>query len=177
MLKNTCSVGATSEAMVAGYLSYNGYEVFFPRQDHGRADLVYLKDGIPVRVQIKTASTSKGTSSAYRYEMCRLVRANGMNTPYTSEEIDEIWIVGTHLWCLPISVVIGLTSITLLSDNPKPRKTVRTYDTNPYIKVMGSFERPYRNRLFFDELNPTIFETNHEYDPETLRTMRYKKVS
>lgn len=174
MLPKTCKIGATSEAMVCGYLAGMGYEIYSPRQDHGRADLVYLSDSSLVRVQVKTASLSDGSSSAYRYESCRLVRANGKNTPYTKDEIDEVWVVGTHLWCFPVEVLEGLTSITLLSTNPSPRKTVRGYDPNSFIVVDGSFDKPFRDRLFFNEPNPPRLVTNNSHSPETIRAMQYK---
>lgn len=152
MLRATNITGAVSEAMVAGYLHAAGYEVFLPAQGHGRADLVYGDGSKLFKVQVKTASFVPGSNSPHWYEQCRLVR-RGINTPYTREEVDEIWIVGTHLWCFPIDMVDGLTSISLNSTNPAPRKSIRTYDPNQFIVVRGSLDRPYRDRLTHQEVN------------------------
>lgn len=175
MLRTTCSRGAVSESMVAGYLASMGYEIFLPAQDHGRADLVYLKEGKPVRVQVKTSSLSKASESDHRYELCRLVRANGVSTPYTKDEVDELWVVGTHLWRIPVQYITGMTNITLMSTNPNPRKTVRNYDPNDLIVVSGSVDRPYRDRLSWHDPDPSIFVTNTEYNPTTIRAMKYKE--
>lgn len=75
MLKNTNIKGAISEAMVAGYLMSQGHEVFSAGHAASRADLVYLKDGLPIKVQVKTANWSKG-GAGHLYEQCVLKRTH-----------------------------------------------------------------------------------------------------
>lgn len=93
---------------------------------------------------------------------------------YSSDEIDEFWIVGTHLWCFPYSVVAGLKTVSLFSDNPAPRKTIRDYNPDKFIMVKGSLAMPFRDRLWRDDLNPATQIINTEHRPETLRAMKYK---
>lgn len=151
-------VGAVSELMVRGYLTSCGYETYGPDKLHARADLVYVKKGKPVRVQVKTATFS--TTGKYRYEQCRLNKkgykgALEKQTSYSAEDVEEIWVVGTHLWCFPIELAGGRPSLFLSSTNPEPRCLRRDYDPNDFIVVTGSPERPFRLRL----------TTNESYEP------------
>lgn len=175
MLRNTNIIGAVSEAMVKGYLGSQGFEVFAPEQGHTRADLVYLdRSGKPVKVQIKTATFGSKSNTKHQYEQCVIARTH--SGAYTKDEVDEFWIVGTHLWCFPFETVAGLIVVSLGTTNPNPRKTIRTYDPNDYIVVHGSLDLPYRERLFKDSYSPFLSTTNTEYHPETIRAMRYKKA-
>lgn len=153
-------IGSVSEFLVSGYLAAQGYEVFSAAQSHSRADLVYVNETKSVRVQVKTSSTFERTGHVY--EQCRLLR-KGINIPYTEDEIDEIWIVGTHLWSFPVALTKGLTSISLLSSHQKPRKTVRTYNPNDFIVVRGSYDRPFRKRLTMNESDPPLMAFNTSY--------------
>lgn len=172
MLTNTNIVGAVSEAMVIAYLGSLGCEVFSATQSHSRADLVYIHDNRTVKVQVKTASWSR--RFPHDYEQCRLVR-KGINTPYTEAEIDELWVVGTHLWCFPVSEIKHLTSIALNSTHPDPRKTVRSYNTEQFVRVRGSLARPFRTLLSTNDPQPFRMIENREYLPSTVRAMKYKE--
>ena len=94
---------------------------------------------------------------------------------YTSNEVDEFWIVGTHLWCFPYTILSKIGNVSLGTTNPNPRKTIRNYDPNDFIVVRGSLELPYRDRLFRDSDAPFMSVSNTTYNPETIRAMRYKK--
>lgn len=172
MLNNTNIIGAVSECMVMGYLVSQGYEVFLPHSGASRADLVYIKDGRSVKVQVKTACWTCAAESPHKYEQC-VVKKTRSGT-YEEMEIDEFWIVGTHLWCFPFESVGKVVNLSLGTTNPKPRKTVRTYDPNDFVVVWGSLEEPFRDRLFKDATAPFVSVTNDSYNPETVRTMRYK---
>lgn len=170
MLAHRNLLGAVSEGLVRTYLAAAGYEVFSPDSSHSRADFVYLNEKHPVRVQVKTSSSFP--RGPHVYEQCRLVR-EGISVPYSPDEVDEIWIVGTHLWRFPIEDIAGLTSITLGSTNSKPRKTVRQYDSSQYVVVKGSRDRPYKDRATFDDPDPFMPITNSTYAQSTLRKMQY----
>lgn len=172
MLINTNVIGDMSEALVTGYLASQGHEVFLPLGGHSRTDLVYLNKGVPVKAQIKTAAWTKGSTSPHHYEQCPLGRTP--SGAYTADEVDEFWIVGTHLWCFPYNIVTSIGNVSLGTTNPSPRKTIRTYDPNDYIVVKGAIDRPFRNRLYQDDDHPFQSVTNNEYNPETLRAMQYK---
>lgn len=172
MLHHTNITGAVSEAMVSGHLAAKGCEVFAATQSHSRADLIYVQNGRTVRVQVKTSSVYRRGN--YLFELCRLVR-KGINLPYSPDEVDEVWIVGTHLWCFPIKDIQDLTSISLCSSNPTPRKTTRTYDPDKYIRVMGSLDRPFKDRLFCDDPLPSLYPTSNEYASSTLRKLSRRK--
>ncbi len=150
--------------MVAAYLAAQGYEIFLPASPHARSDMVYVYQNRAIRVQVKTATWH--SYAAGKVEQCRLV-AGWKAAPYTKEDIDEFWIVGTHLWRIPIEDVEGMTSIFLNSTNPKPRKSVRSYDPNNYIVVRGNLENMYRDRLTRDVLEPHITITNSTYSPDS----------
>lgn len=169
MLAHRNLLGTVSEALVRAYLSAQGYEVFSPDSSHSRADLVYIADGRKVSVQVKTSSVFP--REAHQYEQCRLVR-KGINKPYSEKEVDELWIVGTHLWCFPINVIVGLTSITLGSTNPHPRKTVRVYDPDNFVRVLGNIQRPFRTRWLEDDPDPSLFCTNINYAPSVQRRIK-----
>lgn len=142
--------GAVSEAMVAAYLVQQGYPVFTPMVKQTRCDLVYLKPE-PIRVQVKTGTFTR--SGAHAYEQCRLVNkgcGHGTQLRYNTDEMDELWVVGTHLWRFPASVFCGRTSLSLLSTRDKPSLAIsanRGYDADEYIVEHGSIDAPYRKRL------------------------------
>ncbi len=147
-------VGAMCELMVRGYLTIAGYETFSADKLHSRADLIYVKEGKPVRVQVKAASYS--TTGLYQYEQCRLNKKGYKDNPqiqvgYSELDIDEVWVVGTHLWCFPIELISNRPSLFLTSTNPKPQCIRRDYDPNEFIVVMGSPDKRYRNRLLDQE--------------------------
>lgn len=141
--------GSSSEHIVASYLAAQGYELYAPAVTHTRADLVYVKDDKPVRVQVKSSTMSRGSDNRFNYEQSRL--ANSGRSPYTEADVEEIWIVGTHLWRFPISLCSGRTSLFLGSNNPEPRRIRRTYEPDDFIVIRGSHERPFKDRLFVNE--------------------------
>lgn len=142
------STGSMSEQMVAAYLTGQGRDVFVPLKTQARCDFIYLLDAKPVRAQVKTATRS--TTRSYIYEQCRLLadrRGHGRGHPYTEVDVDEVWVVGTHLWCFPISAVSGRSSLCLVKNNPNPRPNQKDYEPDDYIVVRGSWEHPWRDRL------------------------------
>ncbi len=154
--------GAVSELMVRAYLTSLGFDTFSPDKLHTRVDFIYVKSGIPIRVQVKTSTYS--VSGKYQYEQCRLQKKGykGQIDPvigYSESDVDEVWIVGTHLWCFPIDVVSGKPSLFLTSNNPSPVLVRRTYDPNEFIVVVGSPDRKYRDRLAYSDegfIPPTL---------------------
>lgn len=133
--------GAASEFLVASYLSGKENDVFFPGTP-SRADLIYTPvGGQAVRVQVKTTTRSK--TGPYMYEQVRLVRKNG-GKAYEVEEIDEMWIVGTHLWCFPADVVAGRTSLALCGNGPGGTRS-KDYCPDDYIVVRGCWDNPLRD--------------------------------
>lgn len=162
MFRNTNIVGAVSEALVVSYLSSQGYEVFLPFQPHTRADLIYIDGETTKRVQIKTATLNERSGSFF--EQTRISRKDN-ETFYTPDEVDEFWVVGTHLWKIPIEEVLGLKQISLLCLANRPRKTTRTYEPNDWIVVRGSIQRRFRDRVMFDDENGPLSITKTEYSP------------
>jgi hypothetical protein len=171
MLRSHNLVGATSEMMVAAYLLSCGYEVFGPLSPHTKADLVYVDASRAIRVQVKTATLH--STSVSTFEQCRLtIQKNKFR--YTKNEVDEFWIVGTHLWKFPIELLEGREIISLGSDTNRPRKTVRDYDPDDYIVIRGSKNLRFRDRLVFNDpdFRPSVTKT--DYSPKTLYSLRHK---
>ena len=141
-------IGASSETLVMSYLLSKGKEVFTPVITQSRSDLIYLEGGTPVRVQVKTGTKSKAGN--YSYEQIRLLNRGLYGSPeaYTEKDVDEIWVVGTHLWCFPISFAAGRTSLYLGTDNESPQTLRRTYNPDDFIVVRGEWNEPYRERAF-----------------------------
>ncbi len=136
--------GAASELLVGSHLLAEGADVYFPSMGQGRCDLIYLRENEAVKVQVKTTTWSK--SGVWKYEQCRLSMSRGSvyQKTYTTEEIDELWVVGTHLWCFPSSLIAGRTSLCLNTSRPIARKSSRDYVPDDYIVKRGSFETPIR---------------------------------
>lgn len=172
MLSGPNIIGNVSEAMVSGYLASQGWEVFNASQSHSRADLIYIRDGASKRVQVKTATWTKKPETGHQYEQCVLKRTH--SSAYTADELDEFWIVGTHLWCFPFESLNGLTMISLGTTNLRSRKTIREYDPNDYIVVHGDLAFPYRDRLFKNSPSPFSTITNTKYTPDSFRKLKYK---
>lgn len=144
--------GAASEALVASYLLSSGCEVFLPMITQSMSDLIYLKPFTNelVRVQVKTGTKSVAGINKYSYEQVRLINRGGLSKsskPYTVDDIDELWVVGTHLWCFPSSVIDGKTSLYLGTDNKMPKTMRRTYNPDDYVIVRGEWDVPYRERV------------------------------
>lgn len=144
--------GASSEAIVAAYLLSKGHDVYVPLKTQSRGDLIYLRDGVPVKVQVKSGTRTR--TGRFTYEQCRLLSKGGgirfAARPYSALEIDEVWVVGTHLWRFPAEVVIGRSSLYLATDNPNPKPSVSDYKSADYIEVRGAWDVPYRYRLTHD---------------------------
>lgn len=147
-------IGAAIESLVAAYFLARGFEVYTPLMSQSRCDLIYVDGQRLVRVQVKTGTWSQ--TGKYMYENCSLSRGlrheyEWKALTYTSEEIDEVWIAGTHLWCFPVAFVAGRTSLLLNSNNKKPIKTRRDYNPDDFIVIRGSLENPFRSRVTFDD--------------------------
>jgi hypothetical protein len=138
--------------MLAAYLSGQGYEVFFP---HGlaRADMIYAAPGVTRRVQCKTSTRSK--AGKFVYEQCRLIKRGRKSTTcgsyvgmdgYTEDDVDEVWVLGTHIWCFPIKVVAGLSSLCLLNNGPTNGKP-KAYHPDDHIVLRGTWDNPIRSFL------------------------------
>jgi hypothetical protein len=146
-------IGTASEFLVAYYLASTGNDVFIA-QGNSRADLVYVKDGKPVLVQVKTGTKVK--TGTFVYEQVRL-RTRGVFDvskqsyknygPYEDGEVDELWVVGTHLWNFPPAVFVGKNSLALGTSSGKKSRKDKLYDPDSYIVVRGEWERPIRDIL------------------------------
>lgn len=152
MLRDTAALGLASELLVAAHLASKGYDAHLSVASQSRTDLVYVKDGKAIRVQVKTAQWNRFGGGEFSYERCQLLTKSHMQG-YTEDEIDELWVVGTHLWCFPIDLLIGKRHIALGSDNPNPRSRYKCngYIPGDFIVVRGSLERPYRDRHSYNE--------------------------
>lgn len=142
-------IGDVNEQMVATYLVAAGFDVYLPINRSPRADLVYLNDGRACRVQVKTGTVVQvGRNS---YEQCRLgcqkASTRKEKGPYRAGEVDELWVVGTHLWKFPASVFVDRPSLMLTKESTSPRPWRMQYDPDDYIVVRCSREAPYRDRL------------------------------
>lgn len=173
MLRLHNITGAMSEGLVATYLASLGYELYLPSSPHSRADLVYRRDGRLAGVQVKTATWHWGSNSPHRYEQCR-VSDRRTRTAYTPAEIDELWVVGTHLWNFPVESIQGKQMLTLNSTNSDPRKSKRDYDPERFVEVWGSIEQPFRDRWVRDDTSPLRMTTVTEYAPGSLRNLNRK---
>lgn len=137
--------GIFSENLVAAYLAGQNKEIFLPTSPRSRCDLIYL-DPHPVRVQIKTASMS--TAGGNTYEQCRLIkRANPSRVGYSSDEVDELWVVGTHLWRFPVAEIAGRTSLCLSAPEKRPHREAHSYCPEERIVLHGTSEKPFRSWL------------------------------
>jgi len=144
------NIGDISELFVATHLSSKGNEIFFP-YGNSRADLIYLDNNKPVKVQVKTGT--KVTSGKFEYEQVRL-RTRGVYhvkdkkyknfKPYSAEEIDELWVLGTHLWCFPSCVFSDKPSLALGGTGPRAGKG-STYAHEDYIVIEGTWKEPVRD--------------------------------
>ncbi len=138
--------GAASEQYVRGYLLATGKEVFVPLLGQSKCDLIYLDDDRAVRVQVKTATWNY--SSGHGYEQCRLAfdgrRKLGKSKAYTAEDIDELWVVGTHLWRFPVEKIAGRSSLCLGSDHPDPQTRAKDYDPEGHVVQHGTMPRTIR---------------------------------
>lgn len=142
--------GNSAELLVAAYLTKLGNQVFFPSMSQSRADLIYVNYLEPVKVQVKTATKSVNGHQKWVYEQTRISREAGPG--YKIDEIDEFWIVGTHLWCFPGDLIAGRKTLLLGSNNPKPYRARSTdYNPNEFIRIRGSWKHPFRDRLMMNE--------------------------
>lgn len=144
--------GAYAELLVSAYLTSQHCDVFRPDNTHGRSDLIYIKDNKPVKVQVKTTVRTINRNG-WLYENCKIaIYRKNYRLLYSPAEIDEMWIVGTHLWCIPMGELEGLSNLFLCSNNPEP-KYVRdkSYNTDDFIMVKGSWDRPFKTRLEYQD--------------------------
>ena len=144
--------GAASEFFVAAILSVQGNDVFFP-DTPARADIVYVTPAQEVvRVQVKTSTRSQ--TGPHWYEQTRLVKKHG-GDPYTADEIDELWVVGTHIGRFPVSVIAGRTSLSLLNNGPRGTDP-NEYTPHSFIVKRGTWENPIRSVFSLDTPDAVI---------------------
>lgn len=58
-----CDVGAANELSVAADLIRRGYDVFRNMSPNGQTDLLAMRDGIVLRVQVKSAHVARAESN------------------------------------------------------------------------------------------------------------------
>jgi hypothetical protein len=142
-------VGAAAEQLVAAHLIGKGHDVFFPAVTQSRVDLIYTSGADARRVQVKVGT--RFGARGKEYENVKLRVSSGLNRlggarPYAPDEIDELWVLGTHLWCIPAHVVVGRSMISLTSKD-QLIWTRRDYDCDQYVVMRGDWERPMRSVL------------------------------
>lgn len=144
---NQHRVGAAAEQLVAAHLIGKGHDVFFPAVTQSRVDLIYTTGADSRRVQVKVGTRFKAAGGK-EYENVKL-RVSGVNRvggsrPYAPDEIDELWVLGTHLWCIPARVVVGRSMISLTSKDPLVWMR-REYDCDQYVVMRGEWDNPMRS--------------------------------
>jgi hypothetical protein len=166
MLRDTAAFGLASELLVAAHLASKGHDIHLAIASQSRADLIYVKDGKAVRVQVKSAQWSRFGEGQFAYERCPLL-AKSHPQGYTTDEVDELWVVGTHLWCFPIEKLIGKRHIALGSNNPTPRSRYKCngYIAGDFIIVRGTYDHPFRDRHSYSELSPGTTPADSHTDP------------
>jgi len=123
--------GVSSELYVAHKLTALGYEVFFPLMTQSKADFLAMKDGAPLKVQVKKASWSD--NSYYKYLQAR-IHGKGKRDPqkwYTADDVDYFAITDNdRVWWIPYSEIGHQTSVCLDSTNPtyKPQTKYKASD-------------------------------------------------
>lgn len=144
-------IGNSSELLVAHYLASKGYDLFMP-YGNSRADLIYERDSTLVKVQVKTGTKVKASNN--EYEQVRLQTRGIYNVgagtyrnaeAYSEGEVDELWVVGTHLWCFPESVFVGRPSLALGTSQHLRRRKTMNYNADDYVVVRGTWDRPFRD--------------------------------
>lgn len=146
-------IGNASEFLVAYYLAAQGHDVFFP-YGNSRADLIYSDTRGLIKVQIKTGTKVK--TGPHEYEQVRLLSRGIYNVSgakyhsaqtYQPGEVDELWVVGTHIWNFPSEVFVGKPSLALGTSRGIRSQKNKTYNPDEYIVVAGSWVQPIRTIL------------------------------
>jgi len=118
--------GDIAELKVMLYLEQKGFTVLTPFGDKARYDVVYERDGIFKRVQVKYVTMKDGIIEVYT-ESTNEKDGKRICKYYTSKEIDEFWIYCPQtdkLYSIPILDVERQRSLRLRVD--KPKKEVNT---------------------------------------------------
>lgn len=117
--------------------------------------MVYTRDGKQfIKAQVKTINPIRRFDYLVeRVLLCYHHTRKGAtpHTVYTDDEVDEIWIVGTSLWRIPIANCIGRTAVTLSTNLALERRKTRTkgriknYDPDDFVIVRGTYEKPFKD--------------------------------
>ncbi|RUW57147.1 group I intron-associated PD-(D/E)XK endonuclease [Mesorhizobium sp. M8A.F.Ca.ET.021.01.1.1] len=145
---NQHRVGAAAEQLVAAHLLGKGHDVFMPTITQSRVDLIYTAGAESRRAQVKVGTRFKTRGKEYENVKLRVsgLNQNGGSRPYAPGEIDELWVLGTHLWCIPARVIIGRSMISLTSKDAL-NWTRKDYDCDEFIVMRGEWEKPIRTVL------------------------------
>lgn len=117
---NSLLVGTINENLVKIKLSLEGFEIFEPSINNHRTDLVLLQNGIPIKIQIKTASYNK----EYKYFQTELATKNIKNERILYENTDvDFFVVKCNglevYYIIPYSVSLKTRKLSLFPHREK----------------------------------------------------------
>lgn len=144
---NQHRVGAAAEQLIAAHLIGKGHDVFFPAMTQSRVDLIYTKGSESRRAQVKVGTRFKARDKEYENVKLMSAGKNRVGTrPYAEDEIDELWVLGTHLWCIPARLIVNRKMLSLTSKDPSLWKRA-DYDCDQFIVQRGDWDNPVRSVL------------------------------
>jgi hypothetical protein len=113
--------GRVAEVMVAVQFALNGFEVYQPFYPQSKVDLLAYKDGIPYKIQVKSASWVKDTS---RYRVSLMVKnpRTHQRVCYDKSDVDYFVVVclgSAAYYVIPYDKVSGVNELNLY-----PHRTV-----------------------------------------------------
>jgi len=108
--------GAASEALAAAHYLGRGEDVFLPFMTQSRADILILRDGEPVKVQVKTATWGGNGTGPNQYLQVRLAnRTAGAGLLYKEGDFDLLFIIDPEgrKWEIPWNELPATKSLCL----------------------------------------------------------------
>lgn len=107
--------GAAAEAFVAMRMLQMGYDVFTPMMTQSSADMIVLRKGKPLRVQVKKLTPiTVGKQSYLQARLSGRANASGWSRDYDEDSFDYVALTDLKdVWVVPWVNVWKNTSITI----------------------------------------------------------------
>jgi len=123
--------GRVAEVLVAVQFALNGFEVYQPFYPQSKVDLLAYRDGIPYKIQVKSASWVKD-SSRYRVSLMVKNPRTQQRVCYDKSDVDYFVVVclGTSVsYVIPYDAVNGVGELNLY-----PHRTVSGQSTDSELE-------------------------------------------
>lgn len=129
---NTTQKGNLAQAKVVSALTDLGFSVYLPFGEGDKVDLIYIRDGVPIRSQIKHARLYKGVIT---FNTCTMAVVNGKSVRVYYDDCIDVF----HIYCAETDSVYEVS----YAEHTRGTMTMRITDPKNGQKSYVKFAKDY----------------------------------